>query len=229
MNYQKIYNQIVERAKNRQLEDYKERHHVIPRCLGGDNNKENLVELTAREHFLCHRLLCEIYPNNHKLWYALFLMAIGKQKTKKYHYVISSRLYEKIKIEWQSKVKNKPKPGGFMSGEIRQKISESNKGKSRNKGSKFSKETKQKISEAKKGKSLSKQHIENLKIGLKNRKKWIKTSKQVEQYDLVGNLIKIFNSSKEADIEMGGKGSNVADCCRGRQKTAYGFRWKYKD
>jgi len=64
---------------------------------------------------------------------------------------------------------------------------------------------------------------------VKNRKKWIKASKQVEQYDLVGNLIKVFSSSKEADTEMGGKGNNVADCCRGKQKTAYGFRWKYKN
>ena len=83
MNYQKIYNQIIERAKNRQLEGYKEKHHVIPKCIGGLNDKENLVELTAREHFLCHRLLCEIYPNNQKLLWALWLMAIGKQKNKK--------------------------------------------------------------------------------------------------------------------------------------------------
>ena len=52
MNYQKIYNQIIERAKNRQLEGYKEKHHIIPRCLNGNNDKENLVKLTAREHFL---------------------------------------------------------------------------------------------------------------------------------------------------------------------------------
>jgi hypothetical protein len=228
MNYQNIYNQIIERAQLRQINSYKERHHIIPKCMGGSDSKENLVELTAREHFLCHRLLCEIYPNNDKLWYALFLMSIGKQKSKKYHYIISSRLYEKIKIEWQSKVKNKPKPDGFMSKEIRQKISESNKGKSRNKGSKFSNDIKQKISNTKKGKPLSPQHIENLKIGLKNRKPWIKPSRKVEQYDLKGNLINIFNSSKEADIIMGGKGNNVADCCRGKQKTAYGYIWKYK-
>jgi len=56
MNYQKIYDQIIERAKNRKLEGYKEKHHIIPKCLGGPDNKENLVELTAREHFLCHLL-----------------------------------------------------------------------------------------------------------------------------------------------------------------------------
>jgi hypothetical protein len=108
MDYQKIYNQIIERAKIRQLEDYKEKHHIIPRCIGGLDIKENIVELTAREHFLCHRLLCEIYPKESKLWYALFLMAIGKQKKKKTEpYKVSSREYERIKIMFveQSKLK----------------------------------------------------------------------------------------------------------------------------
>ena len=52
---------------------YKEKHHVIPKCLGGLNEKSNLIELTAREHFLCHCLLCEIDPENEKLKYALYL------------------------------------------------------------------------------------------------------------------------------------------------------------
>jgi hypothetical protein len=57
MNYERIYNQIIERAKNRKLIGYKERHHIIPKCMGGNNNELNLVELTAREHFLCHWLI----------------------------------------------------------------------------------------------------------------------------------------------------------------------------
>jgi hypothetical protein len=108
MNYKKIYNQIIERAKTRQLEGYKEKHHIIPRCMGGSNEKENLVELTAKEHFLCHKLLCEIHPLNHKLMWALWLMAIGKQKNKKTEpYKVSSREYERIKIIFveQSKLK----------------------------------------------------------------------------------------------------------------------------
>lgn len=108
MNYQGIYNQIIERAQTRQLEGYKEKHHIIPRCIGGLDIKENLVELTAREHFLCHILLCEIYPKEHKLLWALWLMAIGKQKNKKTEpYKVSSREYERIKILFieQSKLK----------------------------------------------------------------------------------------------------------------------------
>ena len=229
MNYQRIYNQIVERAKNRQIEGYVEKHHIIPKCLGGSDAKENLVQLTAREHFICHQLLVEIYPNNIKLWYALFLMAIGKRKLKENQYIISSRTYEKIRIEWKCKVKGKPKPSGFMDNELKKKISEANKGVSRNKGNKFSEEVKSRMSQAKKGKPLTKEHTYNLKIGIKNRKKWIKSSRQVEQYDLEDNFIRFYNSAKEADLIFGGKGNNVADCCRGRQKSAYGFKWKYKE
>ena len=109
MNYQRIYNQIIERAQNRKLEGYKEKHHIIPKCIGGNDDKSNLVNLTAREHFLCHKLLCEIHPYNHKLLYALWLMAIGKQKNKKYDaYKVTSREYERVKILFvkQSKLKN---------------------------------------------------------------------------------------------------------------------------
>jgi hypothetical protein len=99
MNYLKIYNQIIERAKNRQLEGYKEKHHILPKCLGGSNDKENLVELTAREHFLCHMLLCEIYPNETKLTQALWLMIIGKRRKNYQQYKISSKTYELLKIK----------------------------------------------------------------------------------------------------------------------------------
>jgi hypothetical protein len=99
MDYQKIYAQIIEKAKTRQLEGYKEKHHVIPKCIGGTNDKKNLVELTAREHFLCHMLLCEIYPNNIKLYQALWLMSTNKNKKEGKRYKISSRVYERIKIK----------------------------------------------------------------------------------------------------------------------------------
>ena len=65
MNYQKIYNSIIDRAKQRRWTrktagTYVEQHHIIPRSLGGSNNKNNLVFLTAREHFIVHWLLYKI-------------------------------------------------------------------------------------------------------------------------------------------------------------------------
>jgi hypothetical protein len=178
MNYQKIYNQIIERAKTRQLEGYKEKHHIIPKCLGGSNDKENLVELTAREHFLCHMLLCEIYPKENKLKYALFLMSVGKRKNKNNTYKPSSRVYSRLKHQY-SNIISLINKGRIMSEETKLKISNSNKGKKTkeykkrsvdysdkiskiHKGKKRSKETKRKMSEAHINKKLSKEHKDKI-------------------------------------------------------------------
>ena len=75
MNYQKIYEQIINRGKSRTLEGYKERHHIIPRCMGGSDEADNLVDLTPEEHYLCHQLLVKMYPNNPSLIYAVVMMS----------------------------------------------------------------------------------------------------------------------------------------------------------
>lgn len=91
MNYQKIYNDLISRAQAREsLSEYKETHHIIPRCMGGSDDKENLVELTGREHFISHWLLCKIYDTP-GLKKAFGLMCLtGKNRS----YKISSQLYE---------------------------------------------------------------------------------------------------------------------------------------
>ena len=57
MDYSRQYNLIINKAKERVLEEYSETHHIIPKCLGGTNENTNLVELTPRENLICHRLL----------------------------------------------------------------------------------------------------------------------------------------------------------------------------
>ena len=98
MNYQRIYDQIIDRARSRKLEGYKETHHTIPKCMGGSNKKENLVDLTAREHFICHILLTQIYPTNGKLKFAAWAMANQKKEGRTYE--VSSRLYEALKQDF---------------------------------------------------------------------------------------------------------------------------------
>jgi hypothetical protein len=99
MNYSTLYNSIISRAKSRQLEGYVEKHHIVPKCLGGDNSKENIVALTAKEHFIAHLLLCEIHRGNNKLLYAAYAMC-QQNKTKK-RYIPSSRVYQRLKQEVQ--------------------------------------------------------------------------------------------------------------------------------
>ena len=108
MNYSKIYNQLISRAQNRELTCYTEKHHIIPKCMGGGDKIENIAVLTAREHFLAHKLLVEIYPNNYELLWALWLMAIGKKRMKSSNpYKVTGREYEKLKIRF-SESRKKP-------------------------------------------------------------------------------------------------------------------------
>lgn len=53
-------------------------------------------------------------------------------------------------------------------------------------------------------------------------------AKQVEQYDLSGNLISTWKSANEIQRQLGYSQGHISDCCRGELKTAYGFIWKYK-
>ena len=51
----KVYCALVRRAQCRQLEGYKEKHHIFPVSIFGKNDM--VVELTAREHYIAHCLL----------------------------------------------------------------------------------------------------------------------------------------------------------------------------
>lgn len=62
MNYKKHYDKLMEKSKTRILEGYVEKHHIVPKCLGGTDEQENIAILTPEEHFLAHQLLVKIYP-----------------------------------------------------------------------------------------------------------------------------------------------------------------------
>lgn len=87
-------------------------------------------------------------------------------------------------------------------------------------GRKYSDEDKQKMSLAKKGKKFN----EDQKINMRG-----KQCKPIIQYNLNGDFIKEWKSFKEISNELGFYNSGLCFCCRGIQKTAYGFVWKYKE
>lgn len=94
MDYAKIYESIITRAKTRTLDGYKESHHIVPKCVGGSNHSSNLVDLTAEEHYIAHLLLVKLYPGNKAMWYAANMMSNRNNKhyawTRKRHAVIVS-------------------------------------------------------------------------------------------------------------------------------------------
>ena len=97
------YNSIVTKAQNRASEGYTEKHHIIPRSLGGNNSKDNLVRLTGREHFICHWLLIKMVTgsNREKMVYAFRMMRVTSKdhSGNRYETKLTSRIFEKYREE----------------------------------------------------------------------------------------------------------------------------------
>lgn len=146
MNYRKIYDELINRAKNRNISGYIEVHHIIPLCIGGSNTKDNLVELTAREHYVAHQLLHKIYPDNEKLLHAIQMMTVSNKR----HNRSANRLYEWIRIK-HSRRMSILHSGKNVSDETRKKMSIAAKKRSNNwTNRKHTEETKLKMSLIKK-------------------------------------------------------------------------------
>lgn len=77
MNYKNHYDRLIVRAIDRELDSYTESHHIVPKCLGGSNDKSNLVNLTPEEHYTAHLLLVRIYPHNKKLIHAAVMITVN--------------------------------------------------------------------------------------------------------------------------------------------------------
>lgn len=246
MNYKKIYDSIIQKARkeNRSKgdKDYYEAHHIIPKCLGGEGatsqwkTHENIVLLTAREHYVCHWLLHEMYPENKSLCFSFYSMCQYSNKDKKIR--PSSRLIEEMRkkhidsllgkkrpdhSEWMKNYASKNK-GSFSGinhpfyGKKRPEHSKKLKGKKR---TPFTETHKKRISEARQGKALG---INNCMSNPEVLKKFYK---KIEQYDLFGNHIKTWDSIKEAGESLKISRGNITLCCQKKYKRAGGFVWKY--
>lgn len=62
MNYMKHYLNLLDKyGSSEKPQYYAERHHIQPKCIGGNNSPENLVYLSPRCHLLAHWLLMRIF------------------------------------------------------------------------------------------------------------------------------------------------------------------------
>lgn len=113
MNYSNIYENLIRKRRISPLDksryQYTEVHHVNPVCLGGDNESSNLIRLTAREHFIAHRLLSKIHPNSEELLSAVWIMChtregvkIGSKAFEILREAYSKRTSALTKLKWQS-------------------------------------------------------------------------------------------------------------------------------
>lgn len=158
MNYTEHYERLIARAQARTQAPvgYRERHHILPRCMGGTNAPENLVNLSGEEHYVAHQLLAKIHPGVAGLICAAIVMARKCTGNKAYGWL-------RRRAAEESRVRNS---GKSPSSETRAKLSAALLGKKRpaeviariaagNRGKTRSADALKKMSEVSRGKKHS--------------------------------------------------------------------------
>lgn len=201
--YKSWYDSIIQKAKVKNLSGYKEKHHILPRCLGGKDIKKNLVKLTAREHFIVHMLLCKFTLGQAriKMLYAFNFMSVVRNKNRDYK--INSKIAQKLRLEFFS---NKPK----HTSESKLKMSRSRL------GMKLSKETRKKVGLAQIGnkKALGLKHSEETKNRIRNANKGNKHTLGMICINKNSKTIMIQKNEKEKYLGMGYKLGKLRSCFR---------------
>lgn len=221
-------------------DEYCERHHIIPRCLDGTNDEDNLIDLYAREHFIAHKLLAKENPDNNNLIHAWALMS--RINNHNGIYMLTPEEYEEARKAYIALMKGKT-----LSEEHRMKIGKANKGRivsqdarlavaKANANRIWTEESRQKLSNSISGENhplfgthpteetrrkLSESHS-GLLSGDKNPRALI-----ILQYDKEDNLIKVWRYIKLASKELNINSSDISSCAKGRLKSAGGYHWKF--
>jgi uncharacterized membrane protein len=196
MDYKKIYDNLMEsrlllkeeRIKlKRSRKGYFEAHHIVPKSMGGGGQTngyrclkhQNIIILTAREHYIAHALLWLIHRNRETAWAFKSMCTLTNNRHER-NYVVSSRMYEavrsdltvseetrrkisasslgkKLTIEQKEKMR-RSHLGKKMSDEARENMRKANLGR------KASQETREKMRQAHKGKKKTPEHIEKVRL-----------------------------------------------------------------
>ncbi len=156
MDYQKHYEQLIAKHGSQDKpEGYSERHHIVPKSMGGSNDDDNLVYLSAKAHFVAHHLLWRWHRNS-SMAYAFHMMCVGQQKL---FYKPSASAYHEAKSAMAEEVR-KRMSGRVVSKVTRDKLSAANSGKNRNLP--VSEATRKKLSKARSGRKNHKAKLANV-------------------------------------------------------------------
>ena len=213
MTYQEFIDNILEtRGRFGCGDEYHEQHHIVPKCMDGNNDKENLIDLFAKEHFEAHRLLALENPDNDKLVYAWWNMA-HITKFNQRNYEITAEEYEEARISFSKMISEAMKGRKFSDKTIKKMKSTAKErfGIPENNpmyGKKHSKETRDKISESKKN------------VSKETRRKMSNAKAKKQVICLTTGVI--YESTREAERQTGIHSGDIVKCCKGkgRRKSA---------
>lgn len=123
MNYQRIYDQFISdrKSKEAKISGYFERHHILPKSLGGSNCQENIIKLTFKDHVFAHRLLAKIYggPMHYALWMMLNRSNSGRSESA----FVEAKKNRSILMSENFSGENHYRYGQTLSEDVKKKIS----------------------------------------------------------------------------------------------------------
>lgn len=234
--------------------EYHERHHIIPRCMNGTDDKDNLIDLFAKEHFEAHRLLALENPDNDKLVYAWHSMVFLKNDFHQ-RYELTPEEFEEARKAHSLAMSGENNPNYGLTGEnhylygthrtdeTKQKIREKALGENNAfYGKHHTMESRKKQSDAQKerfknpenhpryGKHASEETKNKLRESFSGEKN--PACRAVYCYE----LDEYFWGAKEAEQKYGICSSHISSCCRGKRKscgkhpeTGEKLHWVYVD
>lgn len=229
-------------------DEYHERHHILPKCMGGTNEEENLIDLFAQEHYEAHKLLALEHPNERGLQIAWLNMSRVKNSFHNRKIEISSEEYENIRKYCSIAMSGSGNPmyGVHLCGEkagrynkpfseeSKRKISEHHANVSGKNNPMYGKhhteEVKNRISEKNKGRKPTQEQIEKRLEKVKGTFAGGKNpmAKTVYQYTLDNILVNTFDCVVTASLETGFGRSTIYNSCI-THKPSNGFIWSYEE
>lgn len=221
------YNEYIKRILDsrpniKDKENYQEKHHIIPKCLGGNNDKENLIYLYPKEHYYAHKLLAIENPSHRGLQYAWWNMC---------HCWLDKRMY---KVSAEEYAEAKERSSKFISEFMKERM---NSDKNHFIGTHHSEETKRKIAEGNKGKIVSNETKEKMS---KNHYDTNGANNPRARKVRCIETGEVFDTAKEAgekyNLSPSNPGCTIRDCCRHRrgtsgkdEKTGQPLHWEWAD
>ena len=237
--YEEFINHIIQtRGRFACGDEYHETHHIIPKCMNGTDDKDNLIDLFAREHFEAHRLLALENPENKKLIHAWWLMSTTLNANKRRvkitpeEYEEAKKIVSKTMSGENNPMYGKPSPRRcvHLSEEQKQHLRDINTGNLNPKyGTHLSEETKEKIRSAHMGQTVTDEAKKNMRIAHIGKNMGVNHSraKRVAQYGLDGVLIKIWYCISDVARELHISPSAIWNACNGENPTAGGYQFRY--
>jgi hypothetical protein len=217
-----IENILSTRGRNGCGEEYSEEHHITPRCMGGLNDRDNLIDLFAEEHFIAHKLLAFENPDNDELQRAFSAMAHVRREGRKYN--VSEEDYAYIRLQNSQRLKQQ-----WNDSEYRENMSNMMTELWKNSEFKEKATASWKNEERRKNQSELMRKLNNAPDIIEKKTnalhKWC--DKAVQQLDDNGNVIAEFPSATEASRQTGIQQSCISRCCNRLQKVAGGYRWQF--